>query len=85
MGESVAEGTPFYSYELFKTAWHILQDFLDPFYFGKDSSSIDEAIQLYSRVRGHMMAKAGLEAALWDLFCEIKKYITFKNAWGNKK
>ena len=71
-GESVAEGTPFYSYETVPTAWHILQDFLIPSILGKDITSIDEAISLYSKVRGHMMAKAGLEAALWDAFAKAE-------------
>ena len=66
-GESVAEETPFYSYETVQTAWHILRDFLIPAILGKHLSSIDEAISVNARVRGHMMAKAGLEAALWDL------------------
>jgi len=67
-GESVAEGTPFYSYETVQTAWHILRDFLIPSILGKDLKGIDEAIASYAIVRGHMMAKAGLEAALWDAF-----------------
>jgi len=71
-GESVAEGTPFYSYETVQTAWHILQDFLIPSILGKDIASVDEAIASYSKVRGHMMAKAGLEAALWDAFAKSK-------------
>lgn len=71
-GESVAEGTPFYSYETVPTAWHILKDFLIPSVLGKDLSGIDEAISAYSKVRGHMMAKAGLEAALWDAFAKTK-------------
>ena len=71
-GESVAEGTPFYSYETVQTAWHILRDFLIPSILGKDLSGIDEAISLYAKVRGHMMAKAGLEAALWDAFAKSK-------------
>jgi o-succinylbenzoate synthase len=71
-GESVAEGTPFYSYETVQTAWHILRDFLIPAILGKDLSGIDEAIALYEHVRGHMMAKAGLEAALWDAFAKSK-------------
>jgi o-succinylbenzoate synthase len=71
-GESVAEGTPFYSYETVQTAWHILQDFLIPSILGKDIKSVDEAIALYAKVRGHMMAKAGLEAALWDAFAKSK-------------
>jgi len=66
-GESVAEATPFYSYETVQTAWHILRDFLIPAVLGKRLNSINEAINLNARVRGHMMAKAGLEAALWDL------------------
>jgi o-succinylbenzoate synthase len=69
-GESVAEGTPFYSYETVKTAWHILEDFLIPAILGKDLKDIDEAICLWEKVRGHRMAKAGLEAALWDLFAK---------------
>jgi o-succinylbenzoate synthase len=71
-GESVAEGTPFYSYETVQTAWHILRDFLIPSLLGKNISGIDEAIALNERVRGHMMAKAGLEAALWDAFAKTK-------------
>ncbi len=71
-GESVAESTPFYSYETVTTAWHILQDFLIPAILGKNISSIDEAIKSYEKVRGHKMAKAGLEAALWDLFAKSK-------------
>ena len=71
-GESVAEGTPFYSYETVQTAWHILQDFLIPSILGKNILSIDEAMNNYSKVRGHMMAKAGLEAALWDVFAKSK-------------
>jgi o-succinylbenzoate synthase len=71
-GESVAEGTPFYSYETVPTAWHILKDFLIPAVLGKEISVIDEAIETYSRVRGHMMAKAGLEAALWDALAKTR-------------
>jgi O-succinylbenzoate synthase len=83
-GESVAEGTPFYSYETVQTAWHILQDFLIPSILEKDISSIDEAILSYSRVRGHMMAKAGLEAALWDLFAKSKNISLSKMLGGTK-
>jgi o-succinylbenzoate synthase len=71
-GESVAEGTPFYSYETVQTAWHILRDFLIPSVLGKDIASIDDAIALSARVRGHRMAKAGLEAALWDAFAKAE-------------
>lgn len=84
-GESVAEGTPFYSCETVQTAWHILQDFIIPSILGKDISSIDEAIQSYSRVRAHMMAKAGLEAALWDVFSKSKNISLSKMLGGTRE
>jgi O-succinylbenzoate synthase len=71
-GESVAEGTPFYSPETVQTAWHVLKDFFIPDILGKDLTSVDQAIELWDRVRGHRMAKAGLESALWDLFAKSK-------------
>jgi O-succinylbenzoate synthase len=83
-GESVAEGTPFYSYETVPTAWHILNDFLIPSVLGKDLTSIDEAIAGYAKVRGHMMAKAGLEAALWDAFAKTKG-ISLSNMIGGTR
>ena len=83
-GESVAEGTPFYSYETVPTAWHILKDFLIPSVLGKDILSIDEAIASYAKVRGHMMAKAGLEAALWDAFAK-KRNISLSNMLGGTR
>jgi O-succinylbenzoate synthase len=83
-GESVAEGTPFYSYETVPTAWHILNDFLIPSVLGKDLTSVDEAIAGYAKVRGHMMAKAGLEAALWDAFAKTKG-ISLSNMIGGTR
>ena len=84
-GECVAQGSPFYSYETVQTAWHILQDFLIPSILGKDISNIEEAISLYRNVRGHMMAKAGLEAALWDLLAKAKNIPLSKMLGGTRK
>jgi len=83
-GESVAEGTPFYSYETVQTAWHILKDFLIPSVLGKNLSGVAEAILSYEKVRGHMMAKAGLEAALWDLFAKSKGISLSKMLGGTR-
>ncbi len=84
-GESVAEGTPFYSYETVPTAWHILKDFLIPSILGKDIASVDEAIASYAKVRGHMMAKAGLEAALWDAFAKTRGISLSQMIGGTRK
>jgi len=84
-GECVAQANPFYTYETVKTAWHILEDFLIPSILGKNILSVDEAIFLYSRVRGHMMAKAGLEAALWDVFAKSNNISLSKMLGGIRK
>lgn len=83
-GESVAEGTPFYSYETVQTAWHILKDFLIPAILGKDLKDVAEAIALNAKVRGHMMAKAGLEAALWDAFAKSQNISLSKMLGGTR-
>lgn len=81
-GESVAEGTPFYSYETVQTAWHILNDFLIPAVLGKNILHVQEALDSWSKVRGHMMAKAGIEAALWDLMAKSEQISLSKMLGG---
>ncbi len=65
-GECVVEPTPSYSYETLQTAWHILKDFLVPGILGKQVDTLAEALSPNAWVRGHRMARAGLEAALAD-------------------
>jgi O-succinylbenzoate synthase len=66
-GECVADRDPGYSYETAGTAWHVLKDFLIPAIIRHEINSPLEFSSLVDRVRGHMMAKSGLEMAIWDL------------------
>ncbi|HZD58144.1 MAG TPA: o-succinylbenzoate synthase [Anaerolineales bacterium] len=66
-GECVADRDPGYSYETSGTAWHILEDFLIPAVLGAELRGPLDFQSRVSHVRGHQMAKAGLEMALWDL------------------
>ena len=66
-GECTAGEGPFYSHESTDTAWHILRDFLIPRVLGKTLERAADAAPLFKRVRGHNMAKAALETALWDI------------------
>lgn len=66
-GECVADRDPGYSYETSRTAWHILQDFLIPAILNKDIQNPEEVHTYLEPVRGHPMAKAGLEMVYWDL------------------
>jgi len=65
-GECVAGESPFYSPETSETAWHMLRDFLWPIIKGKEFAAASEVWGLLAQVRGHNMAKAALEAAVWD-------------------
>jgi O-succinylbenzoate synthase len=71
-GECVPDDDPSYSYETAETVWHVLTQFLVPDLLNQPLTSPDEAAALWTRRRGHPMAKAGLEAALWDLFAQAE-------------
>ncbi len=71
-GEVACGEAPFYNYETPQTAWHILQDFLVPWTLGKEGSSAEEVAARFHPIRGHNMAKAALECALWDIEARMK-------------
>lgn len=66
-GECVADAAPGYSCETVTTAWHILRDFLIPELLRAPLDDPRDTPARFRRVRGHNMAKATLEAALWDI------------------
>lgn len=68
-GECVASEHPSYSYETVKTARHILEDFLIPITMQCDLDTVDD-LPDFSAIRGHLIAKAALENALWDLLAK---------------
>jgi O-succinylbenzoate synthase len=48
----------------------VLRDYLIPLLFGGELNAPQEFPARVARVRGHNMAKAGLEAALWDVYAK---------------
>ena len=84
-GEVVVEPSPSYSYETLQTAWHILGDFIIPSILGKEFQSIADALEPYKWIRGHRMAKAGIEAALSDAFAKSKGISLSKFLGGTRK
>lgn len=65
-GESAVERDPGYNYETTGTAWHILKDFVTPLILGQDVTDADNFQRRVAGIRGHFLAKAGVEMALWD-------------------
>ena len=83
-GECVVEPAPSYSPETVKTAWHILGDFLVPAILKANLANVKDYIDKISWIRGHRMAKACIEAALWDLFASSKG-ISLSKLLGGKQ
>lgn len=83
-GESVACANPYYNEETVKTNWHIMEDFLIPILHQHDIQHPDELDDLFSHIRGNYMAKAALEAAIWDLYAK-ERNISLSTALGGIK
>ena len=66
-GECVADRDPGYSYETVGTAWHIMKEFIAPLLLGWDGDGAEHFQRRVEHIRGHHLAKAGVEMALWDL------------------
>src|SRR5450432_4025021 len=66
-GEVTAGENPFYNEEWTGSAWMILRDYVAPRVLGKPLQSAEDVYPLTAHIRGHNMARGGLEAAVWDL------------------
>jgi O-succinylbenzoate synthase len=84
-GEVTAAEGPYYSHETPETAWHVLRDFVIPRAIGKEIAQAGDFGALVRDLRGHNMAKAGLETALWDLEARLKPVAFWKMLGGTRK
>ena len=66
-GECVAGEHPYYSDEMIDTAWIITETELAPSLLDADVECGGSVPHIFRQVRGHRMAKAALENAVWDL------------------
>ena len=66
-GEVTAGENPFYNEEWTASAWMILRDYAAPRVIGRDLAGPEDVYPLTAHIRGHNMARGGLETAIWDL------------------
>jgi o-succinylbenzoate synthase len=71
-GEVTTGEAPYYNYETTDTAWLVISEFVAPLLIGKELSTASDVPLLINRIRGHQMAKAGVENALWDIEAQQK-------------
>jgi o-succinylbenzoate synthase len=66
-GEITAGEHPFYNEEWTAAAWLIARDYVAPRVAGPEIGSAAGVNALTRHIRGHNMARGGVEAAVWDL------------------
>ena len=72
-GECVAGEHPYFSDETIDTAWLVIQQELAPALAAADPEHGGKCPGIFRQVRGHRMAKAALENAVWDLEAQMKR------------
>ncbi len=82
-GEVVSGDGPWYSYETVLTSWHIIEDYLFNYLEGDVSPFIFQ--KRAERIRGHNMAKAGIDEALWDLYAKQEGKPLYEIIGGEKR
>lgn len=66
-GEITAGEHPFYNEEWTAAAWLIARDYAAPRILGRELARASDVDPLTRHIRGHNMARGGVEAAVWDL------------------
>ena len=83
-GECVAGEGPFYSEESIDTAWYALNAYLAPSIAGLVFERASECVGSFSPIRGHRMARAALENALWDAEAQANSVPLWKLLGGSR-
>jgi O-succinylbenzoate synthase len=81
-GEVVAGEDPHFSYETVETAWHVIRDFIWPVLRAREWQAAADLWDTLAHIRGHNMAKAGVEEALWDTEARLKNMPLWKLLGG---
>lgn len=84
-GECVAGEHPYYSEESIGTAWYAISEELAPALLNREIGSGRDVPAILRRVRGHRMAKAALENAVWDAEAQINNVPLWKLLGGTRK
>src|SRR5258706_16396442 len=66
-GEVTAGENPFYNEEWTASIWPLLVNYAAPRILRQRFESANEIYDGISHIRGHYMARGGMEAAIWDL------------------
>jgi len=83
-GEVTATPEPVFTYESVGTAALVIRDYFVPRILGKTLASAAEAQGSLNGIRGHEMARASIENALWDIEAQQKGVSLAKLVGGTR-
>jgi len=84
-GEVTAGENPFYNEEWTGSVWPLLIDYVAPRVLGHEFASAAEVNDRTAHIRGHNMARGGVEAAIWDLEARLKGEPLWKTIGGGAR
>ena len=84
-GEVTCGENPFYNEEWTDSAWPLLKNYAGPRVLGHEFASAVGVASRTAHIRGHFMARGGLEAAVWDLEARINSVPLWKQIGGGAR
>ncbi|MBL8230962.1 MAG: o-succinylbenzoate synthase [Bryobacterales bacterium] len=84
-GEVTCGENPFYNEEWTESAWMILRDYAAPRVLNHELGSASDVNARTAHIRGHNMARGGLEVAVWDLEARIAGVPLWKQIGGGAR
>src|SRR5258708_4927684 len=84
-GECTCGENPFYNEEWTESAWLILRDYAAPRVLNTPLAEASAVNERTSHIRGHKMARGGLEVAVWDLQARMNTRPLWKEIGGGAR
>jgi len=84
-GEITAGENPFYNEEWTDSAWLIAKNYVAPRLLNREIATASDVDPLTRHIRGHNMARGGVEAAVWDLQARRNGNPLWKEIGGGAK
>ncbi|MBV8807588.1 MAG: o-succinylbenzoate synthase [Acidobacteriaceae bacterium] len=84
-GEVTAGENPFYNEEWTGSIWPLLIDYVGPRILNHDLASPEDVAPRTAHIRGHRMARGGVEAAIWDLQARLNNEPLWRTIGGGAR
>jgi len=84
-GEVTAGENPFYNEEWTESSWQIVKHYVAPRLLGKKLERAGDVAALTQHIRGHRMARGGVEVAVWDLEAKQQGIPLWKQIGGGAR